>query len=128
MAAITNATGTQFPFTIVEGQVMPLQPVPDFFTRIGQTGTGVQIVATRGAESYLTGHSLFKDLASAKAFRDGIMAINGSRCKWDDPMGFSGNVLVKNVVATIRAGRYSGGGVTDATFRVEATMTLEAQS
>lgn len=128
MAAITTSSGTQYVFDIVEGQITPPQPVPDFFNRVGQTGTGVQTIGNRGEPALLTGHALFASLDLAKRFRDGILSTQASRCKYDDPMGYSGNVLIRSVTAKLMAGRFSAGSTLNASYRVEASIYAEAQS
>ena len=127
MAAITDATGTQYPFQIVEGQMLPIQPVPDFFNRIGQTGSGYQTVATRAPISSIMAHGLFTSLDLARKFKNGVMYLKGSRCKWDDPMGYTWTVLVRDSIAVIRGGAYSGGGVQNAPYCVTVMLQLEDQ-
>lgn len=127
-AYLTNASGTQFAFDMVEGQPIDARPVPDFFTRIGQTGSGAQIVGYRGEPSQITGHALFTSMASAANFQVQIMQTIGTRCRYDAPDGFAYTVLVRDCLARVVGGKFTAGSFREAPLRVECRLVLEAQT
>ena len=127
LATLTPPTGTPITFDMWEGQIMPVGPVPDFFTRIGQTGTGSQIVATRAPASRIIGNCLYASVAQAIATQKAAMQLRGIRVRCDDPSG-SNYVLVRDVSAIVRGGSYAAGTVKNMPYRTEVSLILEVQS
>lgn len=126
-ATITTATGKQLAFDMWRGQISHVQPVMDYFTRIGQTGTGAQQVRTAGDPAQVMGMALYSSLSDATTCKADVLALQGQRVTVVDPQG-SFLCLVLKVSARVRGGAFSAGTALNKTYCTECQFLLEAQS
>lgn len=126
-ATITTATGKQLSFDLWQGQISHVQPVMDYFSRIGQVGTGAQQVRTAGDPAVITAHALWLSLSDATTCKADILALQGQRVTVADPQG-SFLCLVLKAAARVRGGVFSAGGALNRPFCTECLLTIEAQS
>jgi hypothetical protein len=125
-AAVVGSSGS-FSFHIWEGQIRPKQYVADFYNRLGQIGTGVQLVGSMGAQSPVRATYLAVSDYDAATFSANVSLLKGTYANVVEPSGASWTgALFRESTPTRRSGVYPFAG---STFRfcVIVDLVIEAQ-
>lgn len=109
------------------GWIPVMQNLMDEYTRLGQTGSGAQVLGRRGRKKGCTGWQGFTTEAAAKAFAEQWEGLEGRIVRVVD--SYSRNmprVRLTNVSAEVRAGKGPvTSGATQVSHRVECTVDCE---
>jgi hypothetical protein len=126
-STLAIATGVGIQWTIWEGQLLPYQPIPDFFGRLGAIGEGSQTLGYLGPDCPITAYYLATTLAQVQAVQLAIMGMLGTYLRVVEPDNtLWSRVLLKKAIATRRRGRYPWSGTTY-TYRATAEMVMSVQ-
>ena len=125
-ASIVSTYGV-FTWHIWEGQLLPLSFVADVYQRLGQIGSGVQLLGGMAPPSPITAHMLLADMTTAVTVKNSVSLLVGSFVSVNEPNGTAWtNVLVRQAVARYANGKYTFGGTTYP-VRVTAQFVFETQ-
>lgn len=126
-ATIASSTVT-VTFQIYRGQLLPVQPVGDFYARLGQTGEGSQEVISLGPDCDIEAHYLLAWRTAARNAQADISAWQSKYLAITEPDGkVWSRVLCKSAEARVLVGRYPYGATTY-TYRVACRFILAVQS
>ena len=124
--SIVGSSGS-FYFPIWKGQVRPKQFVADFYSRIGQIGTGVQLLGAVGAPSTIQAVYLTSSQFDASSFAINVALLKGTYGNIVEPDGSTWTgALIKESIPTKHSGIYPFGGLTYR-FCVIVDLLIEAQ-
>ncbi len=126
-ASIYHSAGS-LTVQLYEGQLLPVQPVGDYYQRLGQTGEGSQEILSLGPDCDIVCHYLTSSLTLARQAQTIAARWQTKFLSITDPTPkVYSSVLAKRVTATVRGGRYAHAGSLY-THRVEISMVLAVQS
>ena len=109
------------------GQLLPVQPVGDYYQRVGGTGHGSQEVVSEGPDCDIVMHLLTPSRAVARAAQITMLAWQTKYVRVTEPdTTLYARVLVKQIVATVSRGAYSYAG-TNYAYRTTARAIMSVQ-
>lgn len=111
--SVFSAAYGLFVFQIWEGQLRAKQFVADFYQRLGQIGSGVQLLGAIAPPSPVRAYYLTTSTADAQAFRATVCLLKGTFVNVAEPDGGTWTgALVRESMPTKKSGVYPFGGVT----------------
>lgn len=127
-ATIYLSTGTPIDVQIYEGQLLPVQPVGDYYQRVGGTGHGSQEVVSEAPDCDIVMHYLTSSRATARSVQIAMAGWQTKYVRVTEPDGtLYTRVLVKQITARVMRGAYARGS-TLYTYRVTAQAVMAVQS
>jgi hypothetical protein len=120
--------GTPYVFQLWKGQIFPKQNIADFYARMGQAGTGVQILGSVAPPSPIEAHYFTTTRGAAFTFRGNVMGLIGQYVNIVEPDAASWTgALIKSAVGRITNGLYTINN-TSYPVRVAFSLVIEAQT
>ncbi len=124
---IISIGGTSYTLQLWKGQILPMQDIADIYARMGQQGSGVQILGKVAVPSAINAFYFTTTRTDGITMRNNIMSLQGQFPDITEPdSGTWSKALIKTAIGRVTNGFYTING-TSFPVLVSFQIVIEAQ-